>query len=42
MTTHFMKLKNQPFEQIVDGRKIYELRLYDDKRRGVRDRKSVV
>lgn len=30
-----MKLKTQPFEQIVNGRKIYELRLYDDKRRGV-------
>lgn len=35
MTTHFMKLKTQPFEQIVSGQKIYELRLYDDKRRGV-------
>lgn len=28
----FMKLKPQPFEMIKKGRKIYELRLFDEKR----------
>ena len=35
MTRHFMKLKSQPFEGIILGRKIYELRLYDEKRKAI-------
>ena len=30
-----MKLKKAPFEMIKSGQKIYELRLYDEKRRSI-------
>ena len=30
---HKMKLKKEPFEMIKSGKKIYELRLYDEKRK---------
>lgn len=33
---HFMKLLQQPFEQISSGRKTIELRLYDEKRQLVK------
>ncbi len=33
--THNMKLHLQPFEMIKNGEKIYELRLYDEKRRQI-------
>ena len=33
MKTHRMKLREQPFEAIRSGRKTFELRLYDEKRR---------
>lgn len=36
MTRHLMKLRSQPFNAIVSGRKIYELRLYDEKRKAIR------
>ena len=33
--THEMKLKKAPFEMIKSGQKVYELRLYDEKRRSI-------
>ena len=33
--THYMKLHAAPFEMIKSGKKIYELRLYDEKRRQI-------
>ena len=36
MKIHSMKLKPEPFESIRNGSKRYELRLYDDKRKGIR------
>lgn len=35
MTTHRMKLAEEPFEKIASGRKIIESRLYDEKRQQV-------
>jgi ASC-1-like (ASCH) protein len=35
MTKHEMKLQPQPFEKIRQGTKKIELRLYDEKRRGI-------
>lgn len=35
MMVHNMKLNNEPFNMIKDNRKTIELRLLDDKRRGV-------
>lgn len=35
-TIHEMKLNAQPFELIKSGKKTFELRLYDKKRRGIR------
>lgn len=35
MTTHYMKLNREPFEKIKSGAKIYELRLYDEKRKKI-------
>jgi len=32
---HFMKLQPGPFEWIKSGKKTYELRLYDEKRRSI-------
>ena len=32
---HQMKLKNDPFERIKSGKKIIEIRLYDEKRRKI-------
>jgi ASC-1-like (ASCH) protein len=39
---HFMKLKPEPFELIDKGIKIYELRLFDEKRRGIKIGDTVV
>ena len=33
---HEMRLKTQPFDSIKSGEKIYELRLYDEKRQKIR------
>ena len=33
---HRMKLQRDPFEKILQGKKTIELRLYDEKRQGVR------
>lgn len=33
--THEMRLNAQPFKKIKDGEKTIELRLYDEKRRGI-------
>ena len=33
---HRMRLRAQPYEQIAAGTKIFELRLYDEKRRAIR------
>ena len=33
--THKMKLHREPFEMIKSGKKTIELRLYDEKRRGI-------
>ena len=35
MTKHFMKLNSEPFYKIKNGTKIYELRLYDEKRKQI-------
>ncbi len=34
---HQMKLKNDPFERIKSGKKIIEIRLYDEKRRKIKE-----
>lgn len=34
--THEMTLHDAPFDMIASGRKIYELRLYDEKRREIK------
>ena len=34
--THEMNLHDSPFDMIASGQKIYELRLYDEKRRDIR------
>ena len=34
---HFMKLRKEPFDAIKSGRKTVELRLYDEKRRAVKE-----
>ncbi len=34
--THEMNLHDSPFDMIASGKKIYELRLYDEKRRDIR------
>lgn len=34
--THEMNLHDAPFDMIASGRKIYELRLYDEKRRSIK------
>lgn len=41
MAKHFMKLQEKPFELIRCGRKIYELRLYDEKRRQIKAGDSI-
>ena len=33
---HYMKLQNEPFEMIKSGKKIYELRLFDEKRKAIK------
>ncbi len=33
---HKMKLQREPFEKILQGKKTVELRLYDEKRQGVK------
>lgn len=33
--THEMRLNTQPFKKIKEGEKTIELRLYDEKRRGI-------
>ena len=38
---HFMKIQKEPFEMIKNGKKIYELRLYDQKRRLVKNGDSI-
>lgn len=35
MKIHYMKLNPEPFEKIISGKKIIELRLFDDKRQAV-------
>ena len=35
MTTHTMKLSGLPFEKIINGKKIIESRLYDEKRQQI-------
>ena len=39
---HHMKLHDQPFAMIADGRKTIELRLYDEKRRRIREGDTIV
>ena len=34
--THEMNLHDSPFDMIKSGKKIYELRLWDEKRRGIK------
>ena len=34
---HQMKLKNDPFERIKSGKKTIEIRLYDEKRRKIKE-----
>lgn len=34
--THEMNLHDEPFDMIASGKKIYELRLYDEKRRNIK------
>ena len=36
MTRHYMRLRRDPFEAILCGRKSVEVRLYDEKRRKIR------
>jgi ASC-1-like (ASCH) protein len=36
MENHIMKLNPSPFKMIREGKKTIELRLYDEKRRGIR------
>ena len=33
---HFMKLQKEPFKMIKSGKKIYEMRLLDEKRKGIK------
>ena len=33
---HFMKLQKEPFKMIKFGKKIYEMRLLDEKRKGIK------
>lgn len=40
--THNMKLHFKPFEMIKNGDKIYELRLYDEKRRKIKANDTIV
>ena len=35
MKKHFMKLNQEPFDKIKNGTKIYELRLFDEKRKQI-------
>ena len=35
MPIHYMKLSQQPFEKIVNGKKIIESRLFDEKRQSI-------
>jgi ASC-1-like (ASCH) protein len=37
-----MKLKNDPFERIKSGKKIIEIRLYDEKRRKIKENDYIV
>ena len=39
---HHMKLHDQPFRMIADGRKTIELRLYDEKRQRIREGDTIV
>ncbi len=39
---HHMKLHDQPFAMIADGRKTIELRLYDEKRQRIREGDTIV
>ena len=34
--THSMKLKDPHFRNVLEGKKIYELRLYDEKRKAIK------
>ena len=38
---HYMRLKNEPYSKIKDGTKIFELRLYDEKRKQVKVRDEI-
>ena len=40
--THYMKLHNSPFEMIAKGYKTFELRLYDKKRKLIKEGDEII
>lgn len=42
ITVHVMKLQPSPFEKIKSGAKTIELRLYDEKRRKIREGDAII
>ena len=39
---HRMKLRNKPFEQIKNNKKTIEMRLYDEKRKQIKEKDTII